>query len=280
MKRILINGIAAEYVSATDRGLHYGDGLFETIACTGAHPVFIEQHLERMQQGAQRLDIPFPDRQLLLQDINVLLANRSSANSVIKLILTRGQGQRGYRYDRQQIPTRLCMLSDLPDHVAHWQLLGLKACFCKTRASINPQLAGIKSLNRLENVLASNELGNDYDEGFLADSDGNVIEGTMTNLFAVQDGVLVTPDLSRSGIHGVMREHILDIARNADIKVETRPLTPHELMQAEEIFVSNSVIGLCVVKQLEQQSFQSDTMAKTISKILQKRIEADAETVA
>jgi branched-subunit amino acid aminotransferase/4-amino-4-deoxychorismate lyase len=77
-----------------------------------------------------------------------------------------------------------------------------------------------------------------------------------------------------------MREQILDIAVNADIKVETRPLTSHELMQAEEIFVSNSVIGLCVVKQLEQQSFQSDTMAKTINKILQKRIEADAETVA
>lgn len=280
MGRILINGIAAEYISATDRGLHYGDGVFETIACIGAHPVFIEQHLNRMQKGAQQLDIAFPDRQLIMQDINGLLANRSSGNSVIKLILTRGQGQRGYRYDKQQIPARLCMRSDWPGHVDHWQRHGLKACFCKTTASVNPRLSGIKSLNRLENVLASNELGNEYDEGFLSDFDGNVIEGTMTNLFAVHNGVLVTPDLTRSGIHGVMREQILEIARNADIKVETRQLKQHELMQSEEIFVSNSVIGLCVVKQLEQQSFQSDTMAKTISKMLQQRIEADAETVA
>jgi 4-amino-4-deoxychorismate lyase len=233
-----------------------------------------------MQRGAQQLDITFPDRQLIMQDINELLSNHNSGNCVIKLILTRGQGQRGYRYDKQQIPTRLCMQSDWPGHVDHWQLHGLKACFCKTMASINPRLAGIKTLSRLENVLASNELGNEYDEGFLSDIDGHVIEGTMTNLFAVCNGVLVTPDLTRSGIHGVMREQILDIAVNADIKVETRPLTSHELMQAEEIFVSNSVIGLCVVKQLEQQSFQSDTMAKTINKILQKRIEADAETVA
>jgi 4-amino-4-deoxychorismate lyase len=280
MSRILINGISAEYVSATDRGLQYGDGVFETIACTGAHPVFIEQHLNRMQRGAEQLDITFPDRQLMMQDINSLLASRSSVKSVIKLILTRGRGQRGYRYDKQQIPTRLCIHSDWPGHVDHWQLHGLKTCFCNTRASINPRLAGIKSLNRLENVLASNELGNEFDEGFLSDIDGNVIEGTMTNLFAVRKGVLVTPDLTRSGIHGVMREQILDIARKADIKVETRSLTQDELTRSEEIFVSNSVIGLCVVKQLEQHSFESDTMAKAISRLLQKRIEADAETVA
>jgi len=279
MSQILINGIAAEYVSANDRGLHYGDGIFETIACHNGHPVFLEQHLNRMQDGAARLDIPFPDRQLMMDDINCLLAKRSGANSVIKLVLTRGQGERGYRYDRQQIPTRLCIQSDWPGHVAHWQLHGIKARFCSTPASVNPALSGIKSLNRLENVLASKELGSEFDEGFLSDSDGNVIEGTMTNLFAVTNGVLVTPDLSRSGIRGIMREQILDIARNAGIKAETGNLTQDELIQSEEVFVSNSVIGLCVVKQLQQQSFQPGTVAKTISKLLEKRIEADAETV-
>ena len=280
MSRILINGIAADYISATDRGLHYGDGIFETIACHGGHPVFLQQHLDRMQDGADRLDIAFPERQQIIDDISRLLAERNSADSVIKLILTRGQGQRGYRYDSQQIPTRLCIRSDWPGHVAHWQLHGIRARFCTTPASVNPALSGIKSLNRLENVVASRELGSEFDEGFLSDSDGYVIEGTMTNLFTVTSGVLVTPDLSRSGIHGIMREQILDIARHAGIKVETANITRDELIQSEEVFVSNSVIGLCVVKQLQQQSFQPGTVAKTISKLLEKRIEADAETVA
>jgi 4-amino-4-deoxychorismate lyase len=280
MNRILINGVAAEYVSAADRGLHYGDGVFETIACLGSYPVFMEQHLDRMQNGARQLDIPFPGRQIMRDDINKLLASTSSSNSVIKLILTRGQGKRGYRYDRQQIPTRLCIQSAWPEHVAHWQLHGIKTRFCNTQASINSGLGGIKSLNRLDNVLASSELGTEFDEGFLADIDGHVIEGTMSNLFAVLDDVLVTPDLSRSGIHGIMRQQIIDIAQNAGIRVETANISRQELMQATEMFVSNSVIGLCVVKQLEQKSFQSDTMANTISKMLAKRIEADAKTVA
>lgn len=280
MNRILINGIAADYISATDRGLHYGDGIFETIACHNGHPVLLEQHLDRMQDGAAQLDIAFPERQLMLDDISRLLAEHNSADSVIKLILTRGQGRRGYRYDKQQKPTRLCIHSDWPAHVSHWQLHGIKVRFCSTPASVNPALSGIKSLNRLENVLASRELGSEFDEGLLSDSDGNVIEGTMTNLFAVTNGVLVTPDLSRSGIHGIMRQQILDIARTAGIKVETANITRDELIQSEEVFVSNSVIGLCVVKQLQQQSFQPGTVAKTINKLLEKRIEANAETVA
>jgi 4-amino-4-deoxychorismate lyase len=280
MYRSLINGVAAEYVSATDRGLHYGDGVFETIACHGAHPLFIEQHLQRMQHGAHQLGIAFPDRQLFLKDINCVLADHNYSRSVVKLILTRGQGKRGYRYDKEQIPTRLCIRSDWPQHVEHWQLHGIRARFCQTRASINPQLCGIKSLNRLENVLASSELGSKYDEGFLSDIDENVVEGTMTNLFAVKNDVLLTPDLSRSGIHGIMRQQILDIASNNGIRIESRNITREELIRSDEIFVSNSVIGLCVVKQLEQHAFHSDSMAKTIDRSLQNRIAADAETVA
>ena len=279
MSKVLINGIASEYVSVTDRGLHYGDGVFETIACVGNSAVFIQQHLNRMEYGARKLNIPFPDRQLFLDDINCLLRG-SNSNSIIKLILTRGRGKRGYRYEKTQIPTRICMLSAWPDYVAHWREHGITTRFCQTQVSVNPQLAGIKSLNRLDSVLASSELGPAFNEGFLSDIDGNVIEGSMSNIFIVSNGTLVTPDLSRCGVNGIMREQIIDIAQNSSIKVETRNITRDELLESREIFISNSVIGVCVVKQLEKQSYNTDTMTRTINRILDKRIEADAKAAA
>jgi len=279
MSKVLINGIATEYVSVTDRGLHYGDGVFETIACVGNTPVFIEQHLDRMENGARKLKIPFPDRQLFQHDINCLLRGGNS-NRVIKLILTRGRGKRGYCYDARQIPTRICLLSAWPDYVAHWREHGIATRFCQAQVSINPQLAGIKSLNRLDSVLASSELGTAFNEGFLSDTEGNVIEGTMSNIFIVLNDAMVTPDLSRCGVNGIMREQIIDIAHNNNINVETRNITRDELLASREIFVSNSVIGACVVKQLEQQFYNTDTMTKTINKILDRRIEADAKAAA
>ena len=279
MSKVLINGIASEYLSAFDRGLHYGDGVFETIACVGNSAVFIQQHLNRMENGARKLNIPFPDRQLFLDDINCLLRG-SNSNRIIKLILTRGRGKRGYRYEKTQIPTRICMLSAWPDYVAHWREHGISTRFCQTQVSVNPQLAGIKSLNRLDSVLASSELGPAFNEGFLSDIDGNVIEGSMSNIFIVSNGTLVTPDLSRCGVNGIMREQIIDIAQNKNIKVETRNITRDELLESREIFISNSVIGVCVVKQLEKQSYNTDTMTRTINKILDKRIEADAKAAA
>jgi len=279
MSRVLVNGIASDYVSVTDRGLHYGDGIFETIACVGTHPVFIQQHLNRMKIGAGKLKIPFPGRQIFIDDINCLLSG-SSSNSVIKLILTRGSGTRGYRYDAKQHPTRICLHSEWPDTVARWRTHGISTRFCETQLSLNPQLSGIKSLNRLDSVLASSELGSVFNEGFLSDIDGYVIEGTMSNIFAVRNDVLVTPDLSRCGVNGIMREQIIDIARENNIKVETRNMTRDELLESREIFVSNSVIGLCAVKQLEQQLYNTDTMTKTINAALACRIEADAKAAA
>jgi len=279
MSKVLINGITAEYVSVADRGLHYGDGVFETIACISTNPVFVEQHLKRMESGARRLNISFPDRQFFLDDINYLLRGNNT-NSVIKLILTRGRGKRGYRYETRQLPTRICTLSEWPEYITHWRQHGITTRFCETQVSLNPQLAGLKSLNRLDNVLASGELSTAFNEGFMSDIDGNVIEGTMSNIFAVFNDVLVTPDLSRCGVNGIMREQIMDIAYKNNIEVQTRNITREELLQAQEIFVSNSVIGACAVKQLEQQIYNTGMMTDMINTVIQRRIEADAKAAA
>jgi 4-amino-4-deoxychorismate lyase len=279
MNGLLVNGIASEYVSANDRGLHYGDGLFETIACNGTRAQFIDDHLDRMQRGARILGIEFPDRQLILDDIGSLLDSGSAA-SVIKLVLTRGRGKRGYRPQEDQACTRICMLGDWPEYIDRWQRDGIAARFCKNRVSVNPGLAGLKTLNRLENVLAASELARDVDEGIMTDVDGQVIEGTMSNLFAVIDDSLVTPDLSRCGIAGIMRAQIIDIAKTNAMKIEIRNMRRDELMSASELFVCNSLIGVCAVRRLEQQVFTADTVTRTIEANLRKRMQADAKAAA
>ena len=279
MSGLLVNGIASDYVSAHDRGLHYGDGLFETIACNGTHAQFIDDHLDRMQHGARVLGIAFPDRQLFLDDIGSLL-NSSSVASVIKLILTRGSGKRGYRPQHEHVATRICMLGALPEYLDRWQRDGITARMCKTPVSVNPGLAGLKTLNRLENVLAAGELGTDIDEGIMMDVDGRVIEGTVSNLFAVIDDSLVTPDLSRCGIAGIVRAQIIDIAKTSAMKIEIRNMGRDELMSASELFVCNSLIGVCAVRQLEQRVFTADTITRTIKAKLHKRMQADAKAAA
>ena len=279
MSGLLINGIASDYVSANDRGLHYGDGLFETIACTGTRAQFIDDHLDRMQHGARVLGIAFPGRQLILDDIDSLLIN-SRAASVIKLVLTRGSGKRGYRPPERQASTRVCMLGAWPEYIDRWKRDGITARMCKTPVSVNPELAGLKTLNRMENVLAAGELAGDVDEGIMTDADGQVIEGTMSNLFAVIDGSLVTPDLSRCGIAGIMRAQIIDIAKTNAMKIEIRNMDRDELLSASELFVCNSLIGVCAVRRLEQLEFTADTITRTIKTNLQKRMQADAKAAA
>ncbi len=175
---------------------------------------------------------------------------------------------------------RISLRSVWPGYVDSWQRGGVTAKFCIMPVSVNPQLGGLKTLNRLENVLASNELEHGIDEGLMLDPDGNVIEGTMSNVFAVFGDTLVTPDLSRCGIKGIMREQILDIARTGGTGLEVRNISRDELTQAEEIFISNSVVGLCRVKQLEQVSYTNNTMSQKVQSILNIRIHADAKAAA
>ena len=272
----LVNGIVCDYISAQDRGLHYGDGVFETLAYVEGHFQFLQQHLARMQDGAERLGIPYPDESLFLGDIHKLLQKADAPRGVFKLILTRGQGQRGYRPAKKSIATRICQYSDWPEHIDNWKSTGIDTRICDTRASVNTSLAGIKHLNRLENVLASSELGANYQEGFLLDNSDNVIEGTMSNIFTVIDKTLVTPELNHCGIAGVIRGQVLKIAKEHQINTEIRTVSKDEIVQAREIFICNSLLGVCAVNTIDGVKVQSNTITNTINATLNKRMSLNA----
>ncbi|MDH5612174.1 MAG: aminodeoxychorismate lyase [Gammaproteobacteria bacterium] len=272
MQHISINGISCQYLSIMDRGLHYGDGLFETIACVDHKLQFWNEHIVRMQNSAQQLGIELSAIKYFESDVQNMLQAHSVSGCVIKLILTRGQSERGYRSSLPQKPTRIVILSDLPPYSEQYAKQGINACFCQHPVSNNSRLAGIKHLNRLDNVLARNEWQDEYQEGFMFDESGHLIEGTMSNVFAVKKNQLYTPSLNLSGVNGIIRAQILSIAQEQKIQSKVTNITKEEIMSMDEIFVCNSIIGIWPVNTLNNKSYEIGPITQKITQVLQQRI--------
>lgn len=264
---VLINGELREAIAAADRGFQYGDGLFETIEVNNGQPVFMDRHLDRLQRGCRRLLIPCPDRDLLASEAQSLVAG--SALAVLKIIVTRGSGGRGYRQPDTIRPTRVVSLHPFPNYPEAFNQQGIRAIFCSTRLGLNPTLAGIKHLNRLEQVMARAEWNDvSIQEGLMLDQNDRVIEGTMTNLFYVRNNRLYTAPVTEAGIAGIMREVVIELAERNELEVVEHFFTAYDLLAAEEIFVSNSIIGLWPVRQLADHSFMRGPVTDKISQWL------------
>ncbi|VAX12266.1 Aminodeoxychorismate lyase [hydrothermal vent metagenome] len=249
---VLINGQTTDRISVRERSFQYGDGLFETMAVIDGICPFWDRHMQRLQKGCQQLQLPFPDRSLLRAEAQVLIQNERRA--VLKLILSRGEGGRGYVYSENVPPSRIFMRYPWPEYPKQNGQAGVQVRFCNTTLARQPALAGLKHLNRLEQVIARNEWRDgEIAEGLMLDENENVIEGTMSNLFMVQNKRLYTADLSRCGVAGIMRGYILDLARNAGIAIHIGDISKQQLGDADEIFLSNSLIGLWPVNRLEGQ---------------------------
>ena len=268
-KMILINGERKEHVEISDRGFQYGDGLFETIEVKDGQAVFLEFHLERLQSGCSRLYIPFPGIALLSLEANQLCrqwaSETHSARAVLKIIITRGSGGRGYRQPDAIQATRVLSLHPFPDYPAIYPEQGIVVRFCTTRLGLNPALAGIKHLNRLEQVMARAEWNDPaIQEGLMLDVNGCVIEGTMTNLFYVKNNSLYTAVLAQSGIAGIMRRIIMMLSAEHGLPVIEHEFSKDELLSADEVFVSNSIIGVWPIKQIAATHFSIGPITKNI----------------
>ena len=261
---VLVNGVAVDMISVRDRGLQYGDGLFETIAVHRGTPLLWEQHAQRLLAGAVRLDMPAPETALLRAEADQLC--RGVERGVLKIILTRGVSGRGYRPDASISATRVLSLSPWPDYPPSWGEEGVAVRLCRTRLASQPRLAGLKHLNRLEQVLARAEWDDEYAEGLMQDESGNIVEGTMTNIFLVEGATLRTPDMTRCGVEGVMRGAVLEQAGRLGITCRVGPVTAIQLEQADELFLTNSLIGLWPVRRIENRSY---TIGQTTRKIQQ-----------
>lgn len=273
IESILVNGDAADVVSVNERSLQFGDGLFETMLVHNGEVVMLDAHLQRLQRDADRLAIAYPGNECLLQDIDSLLQHGNRSEGVIKIILTRGCSDRGYAFDDSIRGNRIARYSNIDagsSSILSGELLSGELCLCKTHASVNPTLSGIKHLNRLENVLARNEFdAQQYMDGIMLDSRGYAIEGTMSNLFTIVGDTLLTPFLEQSGINGVMRQAVLDIAADEGITCEHAAIHPAQLADMDAMFITNSLIGMKAVTRVGDIRFHiADMLERIFSRLI------------
>ncbi|NOZ54953.1 MAG: aminodeoxychorismate lyase [Gammaproteobacteria bacterium] len=254
--KFLINGYFGDNLPVTDRGLQYGDGLFETIKVHQGRPLLWSRHIKRLNKGCERLKIACPAESILAAETDRFISPDLDA-AILKIIITRGSGQRGYKQPVPLRPTRIIALYPYPGYPESHQVNGVSLKLCVTPLACNPILAGLKHLNRLEQVLATTEWHDDIGivDGIMKDVHGNVIETTMANLFIVSDQALYTPDLSQCGVAGVMRGKVLELAKELQLTVSERPLTETDVLNADEVFITNSLNGIWPVNQIEQTQF-------------------------
>lgn len=264
----LIDGEQNAGLPPDDRGLAYGDGLFETIAAPGGRMRRFEQHYARLCDSCARLGFAPPQREQIESDINQLAPQ--GLDHVVKLIVSRGSGGRGYCPPTETTPRRLVGVFPWPDYPRKNYRDGVRVIRCTTRLGENPALAGLKHLGRLEQVLGQQEVAATHaDEGVMRAFSGQLISGTMSNIFLVVDSVLLTPAIVRCGIAGVMRGAIMEVARELGIEVVETELMPDVLDTADEVFLSNSVIGIWPVSVLENIAFSVGSLTQSLMRQLE-----------
>lgn len=250
--RVLVNGESDGTLNPSDRGVAYGDGVFRTLLLREGRPVCWALHYRKLCADCEAIAIRCPPPQTLAVELGEAAAGLRAAAG--RIIVTRGVGPRGYAPPVPPEPTRIVSASQLHDYPTSFRDEGVHVHRCRLRLGIQPWLAGVKHLNRLENVLARMEWSDSaIAEGLLLDAEDHVIEGIATNLFLVREGVLHTPDLSRCGVSGVTRERIIAAAIQEAVPVRVAALSWQDVMRSEEAILVNSLIGAWQVRLLESR---------------------------
>jgi 4-amino-4-deoxychorismate lyase len=267
--QFLINGRKDACLTPLDRGFSYGDGVFRTFRVRHRVPECWERHYRKLSDDCNVLGIVCPAAETLLSDVQKLCSQDEEC--VVKIIVTRGESVRGYAVPPLAQPNRAVIKSPFPEYPAHYFSEGVTLHACNLRLSLQPRLAGIKHLNRLENVLARMEwVDGQIADGLLLDVDGYVIECTMSNLFMRSEDLLVTPDLSRCGVSGVTRERIMEISGDLGYRVEVARFGMEELLKAEELIVCNSLYGAWQVRVLGGTAWPAGNLAARVREALGK----------
>lgn len=258
-------------IGPADRGLSYGHGLFESIGYQGGQLPLKQRHLQRLYTDSAALGIELepPLINNYLHDFQSELAAAGIIDGVIKLLITAGSGGRGYQSPASISPLIICQYAEFDTQQARQQRQqGSKLWRCSYRLPINPPLAGIKHLNRLDQVMARSEWSSDeYSDGLMLAADGTVVETTSANIFALTESGWVTPCLNNAGVAGVMRAVVIeDIFPATATAVSVEPLSLSQLEQANEIFICNSLRGIIPVTQIGE----SDSGAM-VSKLIGKQ---------
>ncbi|WP_336796067.1 aminodeoxychorismate lyase [Erwinia aphidicola] len=251
-----VNGLAQESIDARDRAVQFGDGCFTTARVLHGSMLRPQAHLQRLQQACERLRIVGVDWQLLAQEITAIASTID--DGVLKVIITRGSGGRGYSASGCQQPARIISLSAWPAHYLRLRQTGVRLALSTVRLGKNPLLAGIKHLNRLEQVMIRTELEQTAaDEALVLDSDGMLVECCAANLFWRVGKQVFTPDLSASGVNGIQRQQVMQQVIALGYTLSEVHQGYEVLADAEEVLITNALMPILPVSQIEAWRYTS-----------------------
>lgn len=269
--RTLVNGLADATIDAGDRGFTLGDGLFETIAIVDGQPRHWTTHLQRLAVGCRRLGLPGPDPEATLGEARQVIGG--DRDGVLRVTVSRGPGPPGYALPDPASPTRVVRFTPFPQGLPAPAPVHVRTC--SLRLAVQPALAGIKHLNRLEQILARAEWSDaTIAEGLMYDIDGYLVEATASNVFLVSDGVLRTPRLDRNGVAGVSRSCVLAAAENLGLACCPERLRKDDINAADEVFLVNSVHGMRPVSAIDDRTldvpgYLTEKLAQALDDLVQ-----------
>ncbi|MFT7228294.1 MAG: 4-amino-4-deoxychorismate lyase [Methylophilaceae bacterium] len=264
----LVNGSFSAPISALDRGFAYGDGVFRTIKVINGLPEHWPIHYQTLFADCSAIGIVCPSADSFISDFKKIF-DADEFSAVVKIIVTRGEGERGYNPPAITTPMRVMIKSSMPDYFEVNFSEGVVLHLCDTRISHQPKLAGIKHLNRLDNVLARMEWNDPkVAEGVMLDMDGNVIECTAANIVARYGDTLITPKLDQCGVAGITRKQILAHAKRLKLNTAIERINLKDLYSADEVIICNSLFGAWQVRELAGQQWAKQSLAEKLRKAL------------
>ncbi|HCH49784.1 MAG TPA: aminodeoxychorismate lyase [Proteus sp.] len=247
-----VNGQQQKTVDASDRAVQFGDGCFTTLLVENNQPIMLSAHIERLKQGCEALFLPFPDWNWLKNHIIDIATTIETSKGVIKVIISRGIGGRGYSSKGFIAPTIITSHSLYPYHYLNQQLSGVLLGMSPILLGKNSMLAGIKHLNRLEQILIKHHLETTkFDDVLVCDNEGYLIEANASNLFWRKGHSIFTPNLTASGVNGIMRQQILQFAKQRTWDIHVVKEKPQTLFDADEVWLTNALMPIIPVAQIE-----------------------------
>jgi len=262
---------ALQTVDPDDRGFQYGDGLFETIAIRGGKPRLWRYHMDRLGSGCKRLGLGPPVVASLDQRVKAALqvSKEDTSFCIAKIIVTAGTDARGYgRTMPSSTETYIGVFPAAPLNKQAYRN-GVTTMMCDTRLAVGSPVAGLKTLNRIEQVLGRSECASTGAfEGLMMDAEGRLICGTMSNVFIVSDNVVRTPSLERCGVAGTMRRLVLEELERSNWSVDVCDLDETDLAAGDEVFIANSQMGVVPVDRCGQHHWQNGPVTKDVMRLL------------
>ncbi|WP_269532613.1 aminodeoxychorismate lyase [Chitinimonas sp. BJYL2] len=259
---IRINGEPKAQVSSSDRGLAYGDGVFRTLPCRAGRLQSWSRHYARLRDDAARLGIVCPNEATWLADI----AQLAPSDATIKLTLTRGISTRGYASDPVAAPTRVVQMGALPAYALQRPIAPVEVRLCDWLLPINPGLAGVKHLNRLDQVMARREWSDvGVFDGLMRNARGEVVEGVMSNLFILRGNTLYTHPLQDCGVAGVTRDMVIAAAQSLGVAVAMQAFDIDAFLDADAAILCNSLAGVVPIGACGERRWRDDGFARTLA---------------